>query len=153
MRRTRFDAWPCPIARTADLVGDGWTPLILRDAFFGAARFDDFARSLGIPRASLATRLDRLVAEGLLEKIPYSETRPRFEYRMTDKGAAFLDVLLAMWRWGEDWLNPEDNPIPVRLVDRESGAHVRPAVVDEATGAPIDVRRLRLRRAVRHESA
>lgn len=145
MKRTRFDDWPCGIARTADLVGDWWTPLVLRQAFFGVRRFDDFAATLGIPRASLSARIDRLVDEGLFDKVAYSESPPRHEYHLSAKGEAFLDVLLAMWRWGEDWLNPADDPIPVRLVDAGTGAVVRPRVVDETTGAPIDRTRLRLR--------
>ncbi|MCC7076816.1 MAG: helix-turn-helix transcriptional regulator [Acidimicrobiia bacterium] len=144
MKRTRFDDWPCGIARTADLVGDWWTPLVLRQAFFGVRRFDDFATSLGIPRASLTARLDRLVEEGVFERVPYAESPARYEYHLTPKGEAFLDVLLAMWRWGEDWLNPADNPIPVQLVDSESGEMVRPKVVDETTGRPIEPARLGL---------
>jgi DNA-binding HxlR family transcriptional regulator len=142
MRRTRFDRAPCPIARTTDLVGDWWTPVLLRNAFFGQRRFDDFQRALGVPRAILARRLDRLVAEGLMAKVPYQERPLRHEYRLTDKGRAFFDVLAAMWRWGEDWLFEPGGP-PVELVDRETGRPVRPVVVDERTGARLDVRRLR----------
>jgi DNA-binding HxlR family transcriptional regulator len=102
MRRTRFDRWPCPIARTTDLVGDWWTPLVMREAFLGRRRFEDFQRSLGVPRAVLTKRLDRLVAEGLLVKVAYEEHPPRYEYRLTEKGRAFWDVLrgLAVGRQG-----------------------------------------------------
>ncbi len=150
MRRTRFDRAPCPIARTTDLIGDWWTPILLRNALFGQKRFDEFQRSLGVPRASLARRLARLVEDGLLTKRLYQERPPRYEYRLTEKGRAFFDVLAAMWRWGEDWLWPEGTP-PVRLADRETGRPVRPVVVDEATGQRIDARRLRprFRRAAR----
>ena len=150
MRRTRFDHAPCPIARTTDLIGDWWTPILLRNALFGQKRFDEFQRSLGVPRAILARRLARLVDEGLLTKRLYQERPPRYEYRLTEKGRAFFDVLAAMWRWGEDWLWPEGTP-PVRLTDRETGRPVKPVVVDEATGQRIDARRLRpqFRRAAR----
>src|SRR3984885_2771714 len=139
MRRTRFDQWPCPIARTTDLVGDWWTPLVMREAFAGRRRFEDFQRSLKVPRAVLARRLDRLVDEGLLKKVAYEERPPRFEYRLTDKGRAFWDVLAAMWRWGSDWLWGEDAP-PVILVDNETGREVRPLVVDENTGVRLSGR-------------
>lgn len=142
MRRTRFDRAPCPIARTTDLVGDWWTPVLLRNACLGVRRFEDFQRTLGVPRAILARRLERLVAEGLLVKQPYQERPLRCEYRLTEKGRAFFDVLAAMWRWGEDWLWPEGEP-PVELVSRETGRRVRPVVVDEETGERIDLRRLR----------
>jgi DNA-binding HxlR family transcriptional regulator len=143
MRRTRFDRAPCPIARATDLIGDWWTPLVLREAFAGKRRFEDFQRALEMPRAVLAKRLERLVAEGLMTKQPYAERPPRYEYRLTEKGRAFWDVLAAMWRWGSDWLWDAKGP-PVVLVDHESGREVRPVVVDEHTGARLDVRRLRV---------
>ena len=81
----------------------------------------------------LSKRLARLVEEGMLEKRQYEERPPRYEYRLTDKGRAFWDVLAAMWRWGMDWQWTDDDP-PLVLLDRETGAEVRPVVVDERTG-------------------
>lgn len=147
MRRTRFHRWPCPIARATDLIGDWWTPLVLREAFSGRRRFEDFQRSLEMPRAVLARRLGRLVAEGLLVKVPYAERPTRYEYRLTDKGRAFWDVLAAMWRWGSDWMWPDGNRPPVILVDPDTDAEIKPVVVDEATGKRLDVRRVRVARA------
>jgi DNA-binding HxlR family transcriptional regulator len=144
MKRTRFDDWPCPIARTTDLIGDWWTPLVMREAFVGRKRFDDFVQALGIPRAVLAARLDRLVREEMLRKVEYEERPPRHEYKLTPKGIAFYDVLAAMWRWGTDWQWPDDEPT-LMLVDRDSGEEVVPVVVNERTGERIDVRRLRVR--------
>jgi len=146
LRRTRFDRWPCPIARTTDLIGDWWTPLVLRNAFAGQRRFEDFQQSLGVSRPVLAQRLGRLVEEGLMEKVRYEEHPPRYEYRLTDKGREFWNVLAAMWRWGSDWLWEGDGP-PVMLVDRDTGEEVRPLVVDELTGKPLDVRSVRIRGA------
>jgi DNA-binding HxlR family transcriptional regulator len=143
VRRTRFNEAPCPIARTTDLVGDWWTPILLREAFLGRRRFEDFHRSLGLSRAILARRLDRLVREGLMVKQPYEERPRRYEYRLTAKGRAFFDVLAAMWRWGSDWLWPEGKP-PLALIDRQTGLPIEPVVVDGNTGLPIDVRRLTL---------
>ncbi len=142
MRRTRFDEWPCPIARVTDLIGDWWTPVVLRELFAGRTRFDDIQQELGCSRAVLTQRLHRLVDEGLLVKVPYADHPPRYDYRLTPKGRAFWDVLAAMWRWGSDWM--WDGEAPVVLVDRETRAAVRPAVIDERTGDPIDVRRLRV---------
>lgn len=147
MRRTRFDDAPCPIARTTDLIGDWWTPLVMREAFAGRRRFDEFQQALGVPRAVLSQRLGRLVEEGLLVKVAYEERPARYEYRLTEKGRAFWDVLAAMWRWGEDWLWPEGEAAPIELADRDTGERVRPRVVDEATGEHLDVRRLRMRAA------
>ncbi len=145
MRRTRFDRAPCPIARTTDLIGDWWTPVVLREAFLGRKRFDDFQQALDVSRGVLAQRLRRLVDEGLLEKRLYEERPPRHEYVLTEKGRAFYPVLAAMWRFGSDWLWEPGHGPSVELFDRESGDVVQPLVVDEHSGDPIDVRRLGVR--------
>jgi DNA-binding HxlR family transcriptional regulator len=144
MRRTRFDDSPCPIARTTDLVGDWWTPMVLREAFLGRRRFDEFQRALDLSRGVLAKRLHRLVEEGLLEKRLYAERPPRYEYVLTEKGRDFYPVLAAMWRYGSDWLWDDGGEPPLELYDRDSGRPIRPRVVDETTGTPIDVRRVRV---------
>jgi len=147
VRRTRFDDWPCPIARAADLIGDWWTPLVMREAFFGRRRFEEFQSALDVPRAVLTARLKRLCDEGMLTKVAYQESPVRYEYRLTQKGREFWDVLAAMWRWGSDWLWPEEaGGAPVVLKDRETGAVVQPVVIDEHSGARLDVRRLRVGR-------
>lgn len=145
MRRTRFENAPCPIARTTDLMGDPWTTIVMREAFRGVRRFDDFQKALSLSRGVLAQRLGRLVDEGLLQKRPYEERPPRNEYVLTDKGRDFYPVLAAMWRYGEDWLWPEGEVPPLQLVDRDSGEPIEPRVVNERTGEPIDVRKVRIR--------
>jgi DNA-binding HxlR family transcriptional regulator len=144
MRRTRFDDWPCPIARTTDLIGDWWTPLVMREAFLGRRRFDEFQVALGIPRAVLAERFKRLVAEDMLEKV--TPDGGRAEYRLTAKGRAFWDVLAAMWRWGEDWLWDEGDHPPLVLRNRETGERIRPLVLDERTGERLDLRTMKVSR-------
>ena len=144
MRRTRFEDAACPIARTTDLMGDWWTPMVMREAFLGRRRFDEFQRALSVSRGVLAKRLSRLVDEGLLEKRAYEARPPRFEYILTEKGRAFYSVLAAMWRFGEDWLWEEGSESPLQLFDRETGEPVAPRVVNERTGVPIDVRQMRL---------
>ncbi len=117
MRRTRLDRRSCPIARVTDLIGDRWTPLVMREVFRGRTRFDDIQRSLGCSRALLTQRLGRLVDEGMLAKESYTEHPPRFDYRLTDQGTAFGDVLVAMWNFGAAWL--WDGPPPT-LVTRSA---------------------------------
>jgi len=144
MRRTRFEDAICPIARTTELMGDCWTPMVMREAFLGRRRFDEFQKALSVSRGVLAKRLSRLVDEGLLEKRAYEERPPRFEYILTEKGRAFYSVLAAMWRSGDDWLWEEGSESPLQLFDRETGEPVSPRVVNERTGVPIDVRQMRL---------
>jgi len=124
----------CPIARSLDLVGEWWSLLILRDAFRGVRRFDDFQASLGIARNLLARRLKRLVAAGLLETRPYSTRPPRHEYRLTDKGRDLYPVLMTLLDWGTRWA-----PLPSSAVavSRRTGALLDPVLVDRATGEPI----------------
>jgi len=144
MRRTSFEDAPCPIARTTDLMGDWWTPIVMREAFLGRRRFDEFQKALSLSRGVLSTRLSRLVEEGMLEKRLYQERPPRHEYVLTEKGRDFYPVLAAMWRFGEDWLWPEGSEPSLQIIDRETGEPVSPRVVDERTGRPIDVRNVLL---------
>ena len=141
MRRTRFEEWNCSIARATDILGDWWTPLVVREAFYGTRRFDDFVEHLGIGRNILTERLNRLTGEGILAKVAYHERPARYEYRLTDKGRALFGVLAALHRWGNDWLADDSGP-PVEMVDRRTGRVIKPLVVDEATGEPLDPRQI-----------
>ena len=127
---------PCPISRTVRLVGGRWTPLVVRELFYGRRRFDQIQRSLGLSRATLADRLDRLEADGLVDRVPYQERPPRYEYRLTEKGVALWPVLAAMWAYGSEWMF--DDPTPGVLVDRRTGAEVEPVIIDGATGDVLD---------------
>ncbi len=101
MRRKSFAEDRCPVARTLDRVGDPWSMLILRDAGFGATRFDQFQESLAIAPNMLTRRLESLVEAGLMERRLYSEKPPRHEYVLTDKGRDFQPVLVALKAFGE----------------------------------------------------
>ncbi len=81
-----------------------------------------------------------------LTRVPYQDNPPRYEYRLTDKGRAFFNVLAAMWRFGEDWLCEPDNPPPLALARNDNGDYIRPVVIDANTGEEINVRELRVRR-------
>lgn len=145
MRRTRFDNSHCPIARVTDLFGDWWTPLVLRDAMYGITKFDDFQHELGVSRAVLSARLTRLVDEGLMEKVAYQERPVRHEYVLTEKGRAAWSVLAVMWRYGEDHMWEGDEKPLVELTHRKTREPVRPMVIDETTGDPIDLDVIKLR--------
>ena len=136
MRRTSFAKWPCSIARTMDLLGDWWTPLVLREAFYGIRKFDDFQRELGIARNTLNDRLRRLVGEGLLEKRPYQRDPVRYDYVLTEKGRDFFSVLAAMSRWGDRWLAGEDGP-PIVFHHQPCGHDTHAEVVCASCGEPM----------------
>ncbi|HEX6255621.1 MAG TPA: helix-turn-helix domain-containing protein [Euzebyales bacterium] len=114
-RPVDLSQFSCSVARTLDVVGDKWTLLVLRDAFYGVRRFEDFTRDLGIARNVLASRLTRLVDAGVLVRRQYEEHPPRYEYRLTAKGRDLLPVLLTMMRWGDTWARPEDDA-PIDLI-------------------------------------
>ena len=109
MQRTDFGGMACSIARTLDVIGEPWSPLILRDVWAGFARFEQIQADLGISRKVLTERLNHLVERGVLERRPY-DRRPRYEYVLTEKGIQLLDVLMAMANWGDNWLAGEAGP-------------------------------------------
>ncbi|MCC6436300.1 MAG: helix-turn-helix transcriptional regulator [Acidimicrobiales bacterium] len=143
MRRTRFDEHPCPIARTADLLGDWWTPLVLRELLLGRTRFSDIQSGLDINRSVLTQRLRRLQDEGVVVRHRYQEHPPRDRYELTDKGRALWEVLSVMWDYGETWLF--DSPAAIELYDKRTGAAIRPGVIDRSTGEPLDLTTTRRR--------
>ncbi|SRR6266508_205974 len=110
-RRTSFAGMNCSLAQCLEVVGEWWTLLILRDAFFGVKRFDQFQERLGIARNVLTERLGHLVDHGILHRVVYSEHPVRHEYRLTDKGRDLWPVLIAMRQWGDAWAAPEGPPV------------------------------------------
>jgi DNA-binding HxlR family transcriptional regulator len=100
----------CSIARTLDVFGEPWTPLILRDVWVGMTRFEQIRADLGISPKVLTQRLGWLVENGVLERRQYSERPPRYEYALLQKGIELCDVLLVMRRWGDRWLAGDEGP-------------------------------------------
>jgi len=142
MRKVSFAEMNCSIAQTLEIIGEWWTPLILRDCFLGVRRFDDFVQRLGISRNVLAARLDTLVDNGILERRTYDAGRERHDYVLTDKGIALWPVLTAIRQWGDEWLLGEENA-PMRLEHKTCGhiTHAVPAC--EVCGERLDARSVR----------
>ncbi|HLM63633.1 MAG TPA: helix-turn-helix domain-containing protein [Acidimicrobiales bacterium] len=110
MRRTSFRTMNCSIAQCLEVVGEWWSMLIVRDAFMGVTRFDDFQARLGISRNVLNQRLGHLVDEGVFERVPYQDNPPRHDYRLTAKGRDLWLVLTAMREWGDRWAPGKGGP-------------------------------------------
>jgi DNA-binding HxlR family transcriptional regulator len=138
MLKRDYDGQVCSIARALEIVGDRWTLLVIRDAVLGHSRFDEFLESLGIASNVLTDRLGRLVAEGVLERVPYSERPERFEYRLTKKGRELGLVLIALMQWGDRHLADKPPRIARRRSDR-SPVSVRLVAKDGAVVAPGDL--------------
>jgi len=103
-----------------DLLGDQWTLLVLREAFYGVTRFDQFQTSLGIARNTLTERLDRLVGAGLLDRVRYQERPARYEYVLSEMGRDFFPAMAAIMHWGDRWLDDGSGP-PITLRHKDCG--------------------------------
>jgi DNA-binding HxlR family transcriptional regulator len=132
MHRKDFGSMRCPIARSLERVGEWWSILILRDAFHGLTRFDQFQKSLDIAPNMLARRLGALVESGLLERRRYSDHPPRDEYLLTPRGRDFRPVLWALLAWGNKHFAPEGASVIV--VDSVTGAPADPVLIDRISG-------------------
>ena len=131
----------CSVAQCLEVVGEWWTMLIVRDAFLGIRRFDDFQARTGISRNVLAARLEHLVDNGVLERRQYQDRPPRHEYVLTEKGRDLWHVLTAMREWGDRWAAPAGPP--VELVHRACDHVTHTAVVCDHCGEPLDARSVR----------
>ncbi len=136
MKRSTVGHMHCSIARSLDIVGEWWTPLILRDIFRGMRRFEELQTSLAIGRSVLSDRLCTLVDAGVLEKRQYRDHPARFEYRLTDMGRDFYQVLLALKQWGDTWLAEDEGP-PVTLIHATCGHEVTPVLTCSHCGEAI----------------
>jgi DNA-binding HxlR family transcriptional regulator len=118
--RTDFESVDCSIARTMAILGQPWTPLVLRDLFIGVSRFDALHQHLGVSRKVLAQRLSDLVDAGVVTREPYSEAPQRYDYRLTEQGWELCDILLAVSAWGDRWRTGAEGP-PATLHHRGCG--------------------------------
>jgi DNA-binding HxlR family transcriptional regulator len=141
VQRKSFADMTCSVAQCLEVIGDWWTMLIVRDAFFGVRRFEQLHERLGISRNILNQRLTWLVDQGVLEKVPYSEHPPRYEYRLTAKGRDLWPVLNAMQQWGDKHAAP-DGP-PVKLVHTTCGKVTKAVLTCARCGEPLTVHTVR----------
>ncbi|MFA6313650.1 MAG: helix-turn-helix domain-containing protein [Sterolibacterium sp.] len=140
MPRLKQQSEICSVARALQLIGDRWTLLIIRDAFFGVTRFQDFHQSIGLAKNVLSDRLSKLVDGGVLTTVPVGEGSWH-EYRLTAMGRDLLPSLLALMQWGDRWVN-ERGKIPVKIIDRRTGTGIPRIQVHDADGKAIGVKEL-----------
>jgi DNA-binding HxlR family transcriptional regulator len=140
----KYDSQVCSIARTLEVVGERWSLLIVRDAFLGLKRFEEFQGSLGVARNVLTQRLNRLVDEGILERVPYQERPTRYEYRLTSKGGELGTAVIALLQWGDRHLAGEAGP--PRLVEHaDCGGKVVAQLVCDKCGTAIGPQEVELK--------
>jgi DNA-binding HxlR family transcriptional regulator len=134
----------CGVARALEVLGDWWTLLVVREAFFGSRRFADFERHLPIAKNILSRRLQHLVEHGVMERVDAGVSGPRFEYQLTEKGRDLLTVLTALRQWSDRWEFGEGHE-PVLVVDRRTGEPVPPLRVTDRDGRELRSRDLRMK--------
>jgi DNA-binding HxlR family transcriptional regulator len=143
VQRTSLRDMACSLARSLDVAGEWWTPLIVRDIWLGRRRFDQIQQNLELSRKVLADRLDTLVREGVLERRRYQERPPRDEYVLTTKGRELMEVFLALIAWGDRWTAGDAGP-PMLVRHRECGKLVKPEVTCSSCGEPLHAKEVRL---------
>ena len=143
MRRTSYEQMNCSIASALDVVGEPWTLLIVRDAFYGVRRFDDFQENLGIARNVLTARLKKLVEAGIFRKTAYRQRPLRHEYRLTDKGAALFTVIVGLKQWGDRYGAAARSGKPMDLVNRGDGRPLEPVLIDADFGQRLELTNVR----------
>ena len=142
MTRTSLKDFNCSVARTAELIGDQWTLLIIRDAFFGVRTFSGFAERLGVARTVLTDRLQKLVECNILARVQVRPEVERFEYQLTDRGRDLLPIVVAFTQWGDRWIFGEGRE-PVGIFDRAARRPIRRVTVQDEGGCTLDIGDLR----------
>jgi len=136
MQRTSFAEMRCCLARGLDLIGDWWSPLIVRDLYLGVGRFDELVEDLGISRNLLTRRLASLMKNGVVRRTPYQEKPRRYDYHLTEAGRDLVPVILALTAWGDRWARPKEGS-PILFVHRACGCRFQPQVSCSECGEPV----------------
>jgi DNA-binding HxlR family transcriptional regulator len=144
MQRNSWADANCPLARSVDLIGEWGSLLILREAFAGISRFDDFQKKIGISRSLLTTRLKKLVDGGVLERRPIASDAKRQEYVLTEKGEDLFTMIIALRQWGDRWLFPKDR-YPADMLDNRDQSPLAPIEVRSVKGRKVTVANLTLK--------
>jgi DNA-binding HxlR family transcriptional regulator len=138
MRQTSFATMHCSLARSLEVIGDWWSPLILRDLSYGPLRFDDLAEDLGISRTLLTARLKALEENGIVRRVAYQEHPPRYDYDLSEAGREVIPVLMALTAWGDRWTSPEGGS-PVTYTHRDCQNEIAPTVSCPSCREPITI--------------
>jgi len=141
MKMEKFDPLNGSIAHVLNFLGEGWSMLIIREAFFGIRRFEDFQSHLGIARNILTTRLKRLCDNGILDRVPIKEGAKRHEYLLTSKGKELLPLLITITQWGDKWVYGK-NKEPIIFLDRKIGKPISPIRVHAEDGRELKPREI-----------
>jgi len=137
MKRTSFAGMQCSLARGLELIGDWWTPLIVRDLFLGLSRFEELIEDLGLSRNLLSARLRSLEKGGIIARYPYQERPRRYAYRLSAAGLELVPVLVALTAWGDRWAHPREGR-PIVFRHAKCGKTFSPAIVCAECHEPLE---------------
>jgi DNA-binding HxlR family transcriptional regulator len=136
MQRTSFAKMQCSLARALELIGDWWSPLIVRDLFLNVTRFDELVEDLDISRNLLTRRLRSLVEKGVVKRTAYQRRPVRYEYCLTEAGRDLVPAILALTAWGDRWARPKEGS-PILFVHKSCGHQFQPEVTCSECGEVI----------------
>ncbi|MEV0799443.1 helix-turn-helix domain-containing protein [Kribbella sp. NPDC050281] len=136
MRNTSFASMHCSLAQSLEVIGDWWTPLVLRDLYLGLNRFDEFVTDLGISRNLLTDRLTTLMNGGLVVRTPYQDNPVRYTYALTEAGRELIPILMALTAWGDRWATPPAGQ-PLHFTHSICGHRTTPTVTCSECGGPL----------------
>ncbi|MFB6420619.1 MULTISPECIES: winged helix-turn-helix transcriptional regulator [Bradyrhizobium] len=136
VKQSRLANKECSMARAMEVVGDRWSILILREAYYGVKRFDEFEFYIGVAPNILSSRLKKLVDAGIMARVRLPEHAGRYEYVLTEKGRDFFPAYLALKKWGDDWLAEPEGP-QVVFLDRAAGRPIEYPKLKRADGRPL----------------
>jgi len=133
LKPEKYDPFRRSVGHVLDIIGEGWSILIIREAFLGTRRFEEFQGRLGIARNILTTRLKKLCANEILDRVPVKEGAKRHEYILTNKGKDMMPLLVALTQWGDKWVYGENN-VPLIFLDRDQCEPIASVQVFSANG-------------------
>jgi DNA-binding HxlR family transcriptional regulator len=136
VKQSRLANKECSMARAMEVIGDRWTILVLREAYYGVTRFDEFEYYVGVAPNILSNRLRKLVDAGMMKRMPLPEHSGRYDYVLTEKGRDFFPAYLALKKWGDDWLAEPEGP-QVVFRDRKAGRAITYPKLLNASGKPL----------------
>jgi DNA-binding HxlR family transcriptional regulator len=136
IKKSRLANKECSMARAMEVVGDRWSILILREAYYGVKRFDEFEYYIGIAPNILSTRLKKFIDAGVMTRVPLPEHAGRYEYVLTEKGRDFFPAYLALKKWGDDWLAEPAGP-QVVFRERAAGRPIEYPALRTSGGKPL----------------
>ena len=143
LKPEKVDPFRRSVGHVLDIIGEGWSILIIREAFLGTRRFEDFQKRLGIARNILTARLKKLCSNQILDRVPVKEGAKRHEYILTRKGKDMMPLLVSLTQWGDRWVFGQGNE-PVIFQDRDNGEPISVVEVYSARGEPLRPRDIRV---------